>query len=1188
MPRPRFPLWVSVSILLCALSSFSQDRGSITGVITDPSGAAVPVAMVTATNVATGTSQTTQTTSAGFYTVPELPAGIYRVRVEKTGFRIAVADKVEVIVNTATRIDLPLSIGATTQTVEVTAAPELLQTDRTDTGSALTTNQILNLPLSLSGGLRSNMQFLGLTAGVINSGGGDNGYRVAGGLGAEASQLLDGGETMSGRQNDPTLTAVSVEAVQEFKLVTGSFSAEYGRTANGVQNFVTKSGGNQLHGSVFEYFRNNALDSRGFYNATTPVDRQNDYGAALGGPVYIPKVFDGRDKLFWYFALEHTKYEAGAPNGLASVPTMAMRQGDFTGWVNSAGQEIPVYDPATTVINPTTGAVTRQQINCNGALNVICPDRVDPTAQALFAALPTPINSGIYNNINEVGAGGAIDTTWSIKMDYSPTSKSHFSGLYSRAISGVPPTFGPIPSPLGDNFAGTNKGDWFRFGYDYTISPSMLNHFQFSGNWVRYLEVSSYTAAQGTPYAMSASLKAAIQLKGIPVSATEASEYQPGDGYAQLNEWVTTNSPDRTWEISDTLNKVRGRHSMKVGFEYLHTLWARKDCLQCSGEADFNDATTGLPGATFQTGFSIASMYLGLPSYAQYSYGAYAHWAAPYYAWFFQDDFKATHKLTINMGLRYEIPEPVAEKYGNDGNICLVCSNPDAGGIAGAIEFAGYGPGRMDVKRFSDTKTDAWGPRLGLAYQVTPSTVLRAGGGIYYMAQREYANGDVHNTGFAGYRSQYAPTSYQPALTLAQGFPYSPPPPNLDPGICTFASAIQCTPWLQYPYSGYAPYLGSWNVTAEHRFGTSSLLRLSYAASIGAHLFSTREEINQMPNQYLSLGPTLLQPIDSPAALAAGINAPYAGFPGTESVAQALRYLPQYANLLEDQGSDVSGHSTYHSMELSFEHQMTHGLWLETAYTWSKLIANTEGGNSLYDAYIGSGNAATQNEFDRRADKAVSNSDVPHRLVMSYVYDLPVGRGRHFLSNANSAVNAVLGGWRVTGVQQYQSGDPMWVQSDQLLNGLTTTEPTTSGVWQMQTERPNLVPGQPLKNPAWTGDPNKLGANGLPIPWINPGAFSRPAEFTFGDAPAYFTNLRAPGIANEDLSAAKDFFFGNTEVRKLTFQANFFNMPNRHIFNPPSQGVGATGNTIESGSFGVINSQEDNARTIQFMLRLSF
>ncbi len=815
--------------------------------------------------------------------------------------------------------------------------------------------------------------------------------------------------------------------------------------------------------------------------------------------------------------------------------------------------------------------MVRHQFSCNDKLNVICPDRIDPTAKLLMGLLPAPETPGLYNNIHQVGSSGQTQRVWSIKLDWNQNSKSRFSGMFSRELYFNPPAIGPIPGPLGNNFTTSGTSDYFRFGHDYTFTPTLLNHFVFGGNWTRYLEYSSAHGRTGSN-ALTADQISTLTLKNIPGDPTSASAYQIGDGYPEMNFWTNTDSPDRTWMFQDTLNKIYGRHSMKFGFEYLHTLFARKDCNQYAGEADFNDAVTGLPGASFQTGSGLASLLLGLPSGGIYNLGAYGNWGAPYYAWFFQDDFKVTSELTINMGLRYELPIPISEKYGNTGIMCLTCPNPDANGYPGAIQFGGVGSGRTGRYRWTDTRTDAWGPRIGIAYQIRPDTVVRAGGGLYYEPLREGANADRENNGFAGYRNASQPNSYTPAFTLAGGVPTPVPSPIIDPGICSVNSIVGCTPFVQFPYTGLAPRFGTWNFTVEHRIGSSNLVRAAYEGSSGVHLFASRENIDQTPSKYLPLGSLLLQSIGdvigTPAGDAAGINLPFASYPTNLSVAQSLTLFPQYYSISEDNDGNMSGHSTYHALELSFEHQTSHGLWMQVAYTWSKLIANTEGGNPGLGGFEGNGNIATQDNFDRRADKAVSNSDIPHRLVLSYVYNLPVGRGKHFLGNTNAVIDGLVGGWRVSGIQEYQSGVPIWITSNQ-----------TTGLNNQGTERANVNWSVPLKNPAWNGDPNKA-------PYLNPAAFSRPPEFTLGNSPAAFTNLRNPGYLNEDLSVAKDFFL-KSEQRKLTFQANFFNGFNRVVFGAPNR-------SVESAAFGAVSSQVgapqsgNGARQIQFMLRLTF
>ena len=1150
----RYILLASVLVLLFALTSTAQDRGSITGSITDPSRAAIPEATVSAMNLATGRSQTTTTSAGGFYTFAELPVGLYQVTVTKSGFESEVTNNVRVGVDTATRLDVAMKVGTVTQKIEVTAAPALLQSDRTELGSTLNTNQILQLPLSLAGSVRSDLGFITLTAGAYSPDLNDpNSIRVGGGLGRSASMLLDGGETTTASENDAgDFKAISVEAIQEFKVQTGSYSAEYGRAGNGVWNFASKSGSNQIHASAFDYARNTAFNARGFYSPSTTITHQNDFGFTAGGPVYVPKVYDGRDKLFFFFSLEDSKFTSAASTGLTSVPTGAMREGDFSGLVNSTGQLIPIYDPNTAhVVNGVTVTDPFQG-------NIIPQNRLDPEALALLALTPVPTLPGITNNIESIANPGEDDRIWSTKIDFYPSPKNHFAYFMSFNKLSPPPQVGPVPGPLGNVWTGTTTSKFFRFSHDYTVTPTFLNHFLASVTTI--LNVAhSWNQTRSGANQLTAAERATILLKGAPGDPTNPGVYNFTDGYPQLGGNQNAPIYNTSWQIGDTLDKIKGSHQIKFGFLYLWAATSRFDISGRSGSVSFCDGNTGLPGASFQTGWSIASLLLGQTCAASYSYGDHNNWGWPYYAGFVQDDWKVTHKLTINMGLRYEIPGVPSEKYGNTSIMDFNTPNPAAGGLLGAILFGGNGAGRTGNRNWTNAREDAWGPRLGVAYLVKPDTVLRAGGGVYYEPEK-WGAVDGMQMGFSGDRTFSPVNSWTQVSSLAGGLPGSTPPPTIDPTICTVTSSLGCDPNYQYPYSGHAPRWGTWNATVEHRFGSSTTFTAAYQGSAGVHIFAWQENPDQLDPKYVQeYGALVFQPIGSAAAQAAGIQLPYAAFPSSLTVGQALTRFPQYYGLTNYANTDMSGHSTFHAMELSMEHQMSHGLWLQVAYTWSKLISNVQYEMPLEGIFDPAGDSVSENTFDRRADKSVSPDDTPHRIVLSYVYNLPVGRGRALLDRGG-VVNAAVGGWRLSGIQQYQSGYPLTITSTQA-DGVGTTD------------RADVNWGTPLKNPGWNGDPNAAL-------YINPAAYSRPAYLTFGDAPRYFSNLRGPGMLNEDFSLAKDFFLGS-ETRKLTFMANFFNTFNRVRFGLPNT-------TVESTSFGAIGSQLNDPREIQFALRLQF
>ena len=374
MPRLLTSLLLMLSIGIC----FAQDRGTISGTITDAAGASVPAASVKVINPSTGLTQTTSTSSDGTFNFLYLPVGKYTVTAEKPGFRTAEATGIVVNVTTTVKVDLQLEVGQVQDRIEVTAEAPALVSERSDLGAVVTTQTIIDLPLSLSGGLRDNLAFTILTPGTVLTAPGDNNsLRIGGGLSAGASLLLDGAEAGSERRNDASFQSVSTDAIAEFKVTSNAFSAEYGRMANGIINFTTKSGTNDLHGSAFEYFRNDKLNARQFFSATRTVVRQNDFGGSVGGPVFIPKVYDGRNKAFFFFAYEKSIQRSGSPSGLTSIPPEALRKGDFSRWVDGAGNLIPIYDPDTTRVVGNT--VVRDQFPGN----IIPANRISPVAATL-------------------------------------------------------------------------------------------------------------------------------------------------------------------------------------------------------------------------------------------------------------------------------------------------------------------------------------------------------------------------------------------------------------------------------------------------------------------------------------------------------------------------------------------------------------------------------------------------------------------------------------------------------------------------------------------------------------------------------------------------------------------------------------------------------------------------------------
>jgi hypothetical protein len=1141
-----YRIWTPIMTLVLGATfyvcSYAQQNGSIIGTVTDPSGAVVPGAKVTATNTATGRAQSTLTGASGTFSIPQVAPGTYTVTVEKSGFQRYVSSGV--VVSVATASDLPtiaLRVGVTTQTVNVTAAPALLQSSTTSTGAIIPPQALLDLPLELSGGIRDNLQFVTLTPGSQWTPGNDFTLRIGGGQVVGESMLLDGSETMSEQENGPSFGAVSPDAVEEFKVQTGTYSAQYSRLANGIVNFVTKSGTNQLHGDLYEYLENTALNARGFFAATTPVTHMNDFGGTVGGPIYIPHVYNGRNKAFWFFSYERSPYVAGVEPSLISVPSMAERNGDFSDWVTPTGAQIPIYDPATTAI--VNGQVVRQQFPGN----IIPAGDIVPEAAAVTSLVPEPTMPGIQDNLYSVGNSGSTHQTISFQIDLSPTAKDHTQFFFSQADESGLSSIGPLPGPMGSNFYSNQYAHYYRFNYDHIFSPTLMNHLSMGLNRL--------TNPQGANQQPSPAEREAISLKGVYDNALFETPVYSVEDFAQMGSGVVAGYPQQMVDINDMLTDIHGPHTLEAGFEFMTGYFSKIDNTYDAGYASFGSGQTGLPEVTTETGSGYASMLLGQAASGSYLFPGATQTGENYEAWFFQDDLKATKKLTLNMGIRYELPYPPTEKYARQSGFCATCSNPAAGGIPGAVTFLGTGPGRDGQSAFQTVRKDAFGPRLGVAYEVTPSTVLRGGGAIYYFPMREGANSDRCHDGFDDTTSTISsPNGYDPAFTLASGFPYSPPPPDFNPSIDNFGD-----PCLFMPGTGQAPYFITFNGTVEHRFGRSTTLTVSYAGDNGVLLDEWLIDYDQLNPRYQSLGSELSLPATSAAGLAAlasvGKSLPWSTFPSDESVAQALLPWPQYVGFDPVERGSNGAHSTYNALEVGLSHPFSHGLWAQISYTYSKMLDNWGG---LISYAVGQGQPGLQNSYDLASAKAVDNEDVPQHIVLSYVYDLPVGPGRHFLSGAKGITNAILGGWRLSGVQTYQSGWPLNVSSTQS-NGVGTTEYA------------NVNVKLPLKNPAWNGTPQ--------VPYLNPAAFSRPVEYTFGNSPRFFSNLRAPALLDEDWSLAKDFALG--ENRTLTFQCNWFNALNRVQFGIPVT-------TVEDTDFGDVTSQANAAREIQFMLRLQF
>ena len=1117
-------------LLTCMLSAQS-DRGTITGRVLDGTDSALVNSTVTITNQLTGVRAVTATNSEGNYSVPQLAIGTYEVTTESPGFRRSVRKNVEINVAQTLTLNVVLEIGQVDQAVEVTAAAPLLESATSDLGTVVTHDRVVDLPLAVSGNMRHPGAFVFLAPGVT---GDTSNTQINGSQNRAKEILLDGIGSTSPESGGLLFTYPPVESISEFKLVSSNFSAEYGRTGGGFEVYTTRSGTNQYHGSVWEYFRNDVFDARGFIARTTPINRQNEFGGAFGGAVRLPK-YDGKNRTFFHFVYDGFRFRAGALNSLVTIPTAAMVNGDFSSLARN-GQKVLVYDPASTR-SDGAGGFLRDAFPGN----VIPRNRFSSVAAKILQYVPAPSNAGQTNNFQVVGASAFDRNVYTGKLDhnFSERNRLNFFIYFNDELSAAPEQ---LPGALSNALNQQRPSRWLRANHDFLFSPTTINNFRAGYTrepqiWSRITSGKGYLTATG--------------LTGLNPPGDVLPRIQFGDGFQNWSDEIknTGKQVNNTLQLADTVSHLRGNHSLKFGVDarWLQTNGADPNNQQ--GTFVFNSNETALPTAAGRSnsGNSFASFLLGQVDNANYT-GLFVVPANRYRyaAVFVQDDWKIGRKLTLNLGFRYEIYFPRIEAHNNFASFDPTLANPGAGGRLGAVAFLGSGTGRDNSRTsFADTYFKNFGPRLGFAYQLSEKTVLRGGYAVYFAPGNATAGLRSSQNFIYGFNAapSYATSDagVTPAFNLDGGFPTNwPRPPFINPTVQNGSNVNYIG-----RDDGRPPYFQNFQFSVQRQLWGKVVAEASYVGVKGTRLGTGLFNINEVDPKYLSLGSLLTQNITSAAAVAANITAPYPGFKG--SVAQALRPYPQYLNIPEN--ANPNGNSTYHALQVKIEKRLGFGLSVLGSYTHAKTLSDG-------DIQAGGGPSG-QTYYNRRLEKAVSTNDVPDVAAISYLYELPFGPGRRYLNRKNVA-GKVVGGWQLTGIQQYQAGRPIALTANNtlpLFNGLL---------------RPDAVAGVP-KTLAVI-DP-------LADRWINPAAFTAPTGLRFGTAAREYTDLRAQGFANESFGLIKRTPL--TEKLTLTFRAEFFNVFNRVVFGAPAGNVSAA-------NFGRVSSQANTPRQGQLALRLDF
>lgn len=1140
-------------VLVIGFAWSQTDRGSVRGTITDQSGAVVSGATLRITNTATGVVTPTKSGDGGTYNLSGLPAGTYNIEVSQSGFKTLQRNNIVVDVGSVTGLDLGLEIGSSSQTISIDAAAPILKTEQSATSTEVAVDAFGDLPLSAGGG-RSPQNFKYLTPGVSNNNS------------INGSPQLSGQVSMDGItvQNAEVLGADNnvrfpPEAVGEMSVITSAYSAEYGQTAGGVQRYTIKSGTNQYHGNVYEYFKNTVLDARGFFNVVRPADHQNEYGFSLGGPISIPKLYNGKNRSFFFFNGDwFTTRRAGATS-IISLPNAAFRAGDFSGNLGAAVAGVTnactggvilsgqIFDPST------TRTVNGQQCRDPFPGNVIPVSRISTAAQALLRLVPATTTQAVLNNAY-VQADPSFNNfhDYTVKGDHYFGSNHHFSGT---VVDSENPSGGGsiLPSPL--TSAGATIYSWInaRATYNWILTPNLMNELKLGYN----REIFTHSPTGSDAPGWQAQL-------GIP-GFQSASSLFPGilwGSYRTLGNQQFWYATSNTYVLNDSVSWTKGRHNLKFGVEYddlWHALW--KDW---PAQITFSRGATGFPTSLGATGNEAASLLLGLvdnaniPSLKNTSVN---------YQWktfdgYVQDDYKVTARFTLNFGVRWSLFVPMRERNNIYSAVDLAKPNPAAGNLPGTYVFAGLdgqgsrlSPVQDNVNRFA--------PRAGLAWKLSNRLVLRSGYGVSYFPTGAFGSGNnvFLTDGYDPTSSVATPDSgVTPALNLSTGFPADKLLTlNLTP---SYSIGSNFNYWSKYVRQVAA--MQSWNVSTQFELRPNLALDIAYVGSKGTHL-SSLENINQLDPAYLALGGTLLNSnINSPAVVAAGFKSPWPGFVtalgANATLAQALRPYPQYLSGF-GYNSDNDGNSTYHALQTKLERRMANGLYLLAAYTWNKSI--TDANTTLYSVPGNNptGSGRVRDQFNRHLDKAVASVWQPHVLTMAVNYELPFGPGKQFL-NSGRLINHVVGGWRLGGILTYRTGALISVTAPQTLPLFAGPNYATTvlGVSQLGT---------------WEGrfDPavNR---------YLNAAAFTLPAPNTFGTGAQYLPNVRGPAYSNEDLSLSKRIAI--KERFNLELRIETFNALNRVVFGGPAADVS------NPTTFGRITTQANSPRNAQLTAKLNF
>lgn len=1242
--------WLSalcLAMLLCPSVSAQTITATLNGTITDETGAVVLNAKVTVTAANTGQAKTVTTDSEGRYSVPFLQPGGYSVTVEAQGFAKSVRSGLNLEVAQTATLDLKLKIGSTTDTVDVTSDAPLLATETSALESTIENKLIEDLPSAQ----RSTLAFINMTPGVIDAGfalaQGENlntngnaqgpigspgnrnffdaSFTVGGGQNSTNDVLLDGVSNTIGDFNGVAVNPPP-DSVREFKVFSGAFSAEYGRSGGGVVNMITKAGTKKFHGALYEYFQNGGLNANGFQRNRSgqlangndvlpriPIKR-NQFGAAIGGPIWLPKKifgpigYDNPEKTFFFFNYEGRREQNPFSRQL-TMPTAKMRAGDFsellTGATRAGQTEADnttpslfgqLYNPYGALVNSKRQAFAGNRLDrlpvCAGSVRTgAC---LDPVALEILKYLPLPNQPGLADNYVVSDLAKFTRDLYAIRVDQTVSEKHNFFGRYSREnrFTGEPTFLGSVATNsrvVVDNFHN------FTFNDVYSITPTVINN-------ARY----GYTRARAHQTPISEGFDPGLLgfpsyiLNTSPIGTFPILSFEAGaQGQGRPSEITAgqiggsgNNQPRDTQTVADSVTWLKNAHTLKFGAEYRLIRFFAFQFNNPAGTYNFARSQTRGPNPNvtptniLETGSSFASFLLGIPS------GGSKEQVTPitvyhhYYAGFVQDDWKASRNLTLNLGLRWDYETGTAETHGLISSFDPEAASHLAGRVAAPADSAvrALRPNFTDLRGLisfpdgpqTEYPKKRFAPRIGLAYRLGEKTVLRGGYGVFfvpYSVEQTSAIGNVFNVSmtqaFDNAQVRQPGTAAQPTLFLSNPYPNGITAP---PGRALGADTqIGQSPVLVEPFRKNA-YLQQWNFVVSRQLAKSLVLDVAYSGSHGVRLPYRTLNINQIPSEYLDYAKANfasardfngVQATSVAQFFNQAVANPFFGLitnpnsalrNATVTRAQLLKQYPQY-----DNPSIFNGHfgaSKYNSLQVKLEKRFSGGLSANASYVWGKLIDIGRNGNN------NSGTATSvEDAFDLAGEYAISSLDVPHRFVASFSYELPFGKNKLFGKSWNGVVNALGGGWQVSGTATRQSGTPLSISAAGI--GLS-----------FATRRPDRLAGDGSFDNA--RDRARAGQT-----WFNTAVFAQPADFTLGNAARNYSDVRRDGYRNIDLSVLKNFVWSEGR-QKIQFRGEFINAFNIVVFGTPGTAVN------DPANFGIVRTQGNQPRLIQLVLRYTF